>query len=100
MVSQNSHGQREQEKRRKACRTEQSQLTGIGAEDEDRSKRKGELGDLGAEQGDRLAGPQLQEVAVAPQARRHALRNRLLADDGSRLAAVGATSESVWMVMQ
>ena len=59
---------RQEEERRELDRPERRHLERARVEDQDRDERDRQLRDDRAELADRLAGPQLQEVAVAPEA--------------------------------
>ena len=65
-------GKEADEEDREACRDDQQgHLERAGSQHEQRDQRHGRSGHNGAELGHRLAGPQLHEVRVSPQRRRH-----------------------------
>ena len=61
--------QREEDPGQEADDAQDAELEGLGAEDQRGQQRNAEQRDLVAELADRLAGPELHEVALPPQAR-------------------------------
>ena len=67
-VDPDARGEGEEDERQEQERAEGGDLERARLQDGDRDERKREVRDLGAEAADRLGRPQLEEVAVAPEA--------------------------------
>jgi hypothetical protein len=65
--------QPEQHEGQELQRAQQPHLERVRPEQEDGGERQGDEGDLRSDLADRLPGPQFQEVAMPPQARRSGL---------------------------
>src|SRR6185312_8030619 len=69
-------GEREEDERHEAEHAEERELESARVQADGGEPWQGELGDLRAELADRLAGPELEEVGVAPEPARGAAEAR------------------------